>query len=86
MTSYEKVIFDLVFECSEAGKRLAQELTVYGDFKDLRLFYKPATHTECGALLLVHHGEQAPHGFVEATTDVISGGVPFERYFYWVRQ
>lgn len=86
MMSYEKVIFDLVFDCSEAGKRLAQELTVYGEFKALRLLYKPATDTACGALMLVHQGDQAPQGYVEATSDVISGGVPFERYFYWVRQ
>lgn len=84
--SYEKVIFDLVFDCAEAGKRLAQEITVYGAFKGLRLFYKPATDTACGALMLVHQDEPAPEGYVEATSDVISGGVPYERYFYWVKQ
>ena len=86
MKSYEKVIFDLVFDCVEAGILLTQERTLYGVFKGLRLFYKPATDTACGALMLVHQDEPAPQGYVEATSDVISGGVPYERYFYWVKQ
>jgi len=36
--------------------------------------------------MLVHQDEPAPQGYVEATSDVISGGVPYERYFYWVKQ
>lgn len=86
MNSYEKVIFDLVFDCAEAGKRLAQERTLYGEFKGLRLLYKPATDKAGGALMLVHQDEPSPQGYIEATSDVISGGVPYERYFYWVKQ
>ena len=85
MLSYEKVIFQLVHDCVEEGKRRAQQLAMYGDFRYLKLFFMSSTESELGQLRLVHADEEPPSGFELACEDALSGAVPYDEYHRWVR-
>ena len=85
LAKYEKTILQLVNECAENGKALAQELANNGNMDALYLYYKQSTENENGVLLLVQDSENAPNGFTLATGEGLRCNVAYTDYFQWVR-
>ena len=83
---YERFIAGLVHACSEAGKKIAQEMAMAGDIQPLLLHYKPATDTISGDLVLIPRGAEVPAGYALATSDPLHSAVPYEGYYQWVRE
>lgn len=84
LKNWEDRIRRLVGHAAEAAIAKAKELAASGIDVNFRLFIRPATATQDGELLLCE-ANQAPAGFVLATGDPFHGGIPYERYFAWIR-
>lgn len=82
--SYQKIIIDMVFACSEAGKKMAQQCAMFGDERPLYLHFKESTETEDGDLVLLKESEPQPEGFMLADCDGLMCNVPYADYFQWI--
>lgn len=82
--SYEKVIVGMVRACSEIGKKIAQKNAMAGVLQPLYLYYKKATATENGVLVLVPDNEEPPQGYELATGEGLRGHIPYDNYYQWV--
>lgn len=82
---WEKRIRNMVTQAATAGTTTAQEMVAQGLTINLRLFYRPATATQDGALFLCEQGKE-PQGAVLGCDDRFHGGIPYDNYWPWIRQ
>ena len=86
MMHYERVLASITHGCAENGKKVAQEAAMVGTFQPLFLYFKKASETENGDLVLVPDQSKAPDGFELATGESLRGNVPYDRFYQWVRE
>lgn len=82
---WEKRLRTMVDQAAEAVTATVKELAPQGTNIDLRLFYRPATATQDGALFVCELDKQPP-GTVLGSSDRFHGGIPYESYWGWIRQ
>lgn len=82
--SYQKRIQSIVSSAAEVAKSNAGIAVPQGINIDWRLYYKPCTAIEDGALLLCSMGRE-PQGYVLACNDRFTGAIPYDHYFTWIR-
>ncbi len=84
--NYQDVIRNMVQKCADAGIKLAQERSACGVFLPMYLYYREATSSSNGELVLLDDYMTVPPGFKRASTDALHSGVPFLNYFCWVKE
>lgn len=77
-------LLELVKECVEQAKPLAQELARQGNFEPLYLYYEKSEPGKMGKLILVPESRNAPGEAILATGEPLRGNIAYENYFQWV--
>lgn len=83
---YQEVMRRMVLTCADAGIKLAQERSACGVFLPMYLYYREATSSSNGELVLLDDCMTVPPGFKQASEDALRSGVPFLNYFCWVKE
>jgi uroporphyrinogen-III decarboxylase len=85
MMDYIQTINNLVTNCADQAKKLAQENANNGNLEALYLYYKPSTEWEHGHLLMVPDSKKQPEGYILATGAGLKCNVAFSYYWQWIK-
>ena len=81
-----EIFNDIVTACETEGIALSQKLASLGNMEPMYLYYKKATATENGKLILIGDSDKQPIGYELVTSEGLRCNVPYSNYWTWIRE
>jgi hypothetical protein len=75
---------ELVQQCADQGRALAQMMASNGLFEPLYLYHRPSEPGKPGRLFLARDSAPVPDGVTLTTGEGLRANVPYADFFAWV--